>query len=137
MVSSRNNQQGFSVVMAVFIIVVLGMLAAAMIKFLAAGSESVAREIISARALMAADSGAQRTLNAIFPPGGVTDTSACGLNNYTFNGLEGCSNVAVAVTCNFVTVDAVNYFTIRSEGRCGPLSDQAVRVVEVQAKDGF
>ncbi|MCP3908395.1 MAG: hypothetical protein GY712_10320 [Oceanicoccus sp.] len=138
MVASRKKQQGFSVVMAVFIIVVLGMLAAAMIKFLSAGAESVAREIISARALMAAESGAQRKLNEIFPPGGATDTSRCVADTpYTFGGIEGCSNTSVSVACQFAVVDSVNYFTVNSTGRCGPLSEQAVRIVEVQAKDGF
>ena len=89
---------------------------------------------------MAAESGAQRKLNEIFSPGGVVNTGACAaFPPYTFgvNGIEGCSNTSVNVTCNFVTVDAVNYFTIRSEGSCGPLGDQAFRIIEVQAKDGL
>ena len=103
-----------------------------------AGAESVAREIISARALMAAESGAQRKLNEIFPPGGATDTSRCVADTpYTFGGIEGCSNTSVSVACQFAVVDSVNYFTVNSTGRCGPLSEQAVRIVEVQAKDGF
>lgn len=136
---THKKHQGFSVIMAVFIIVVLSMLAAAMLKITSAGSESVAREIISARALMAAESGAQWKLNKIFPPGGVTDRDEC-LNPTpypSFGGLEGCSNVSVEVTCTVVTVPPVNYFTITSQGSCGPIGDAAVRVVEVQARDGL
>ncbi len=138
--TSRKNQQGFSVIMAVFVIVVLGALAAAMIKFLSAGAETVAREIISARALMAAESGAQAKLNEIFPPGQATAVGACDPVNpsiYNLNALEGCSNPRAVVACTPIYVDPVNYFTITSTGNCGPLNDRAARVVEVQAKDGF
>jgi MSHA biogenesis protein MshP len=125
--------------MAIFILVVLSMLAAAMISIMAAGTDSVAREVLSARALMAAESGAQRNLNEIFTPGAAVDTAGCqAAKSYSgFAGLVGCSNVSVVVDCNFVTVNTVNYFTLTSVGRCGPVSDQAVRVIEVQAKDGL
>ncbi|ARN73583.1 pilus assembly FimT family protein [Oceanicoccus sagamiensis] len=143
MATTPKKQQGFSVIMAIFIIVVLGALAAAMLSFLAAGSESVAREIVSARALMAAESGAQRKLNEVFPPaGGTVLAGVCvdgPADNWDFgsNGLEGCSNTLASVTCRSVNVRGVNYIYIRSVGQCGPLADQAVRIVEVQARDGF
>ena len=87
---------------------------------------------------MAAESGAQRNLNEIFTPGAVVNTVECQTARaYSgLAGLAGCSNISVTVDCSFVTVNAVNYFTLTSEGRCGPVADQAVRVVEVQAKDG-
>jgi MSHA biogenesis protein MshP len=128
--------QGFSIIMAVFILVVLSLLAAAMMSIMSAGSDSVAREVLSSRAFMAAQSGAERKLSEIFPASAPINTAQCQATTYTdFNGLAGCSNASVVVQCNIVTVNAVNYFTVTSEGRCGPNAEPAVRVVEVQAKD--
>ena len=132
----RGRQQGVSLIMAIFIIVVLSLLGAVMIKLLKTGAGSIAREVISTRALLAAESGAQRQLVAIFPPGSSnSNTAACQLGvNYTMAALISCNNVVV--DCEYVTVDGTNYFTITSTGRCGPVGEEAVRIVEVQAKDG-
>jgi MSHA biogenesis protein MshP len=141
MTVTAKSEQGFSIIMAVFILVVLGLLAAAMLSIMSAGADSVAREVLSSRALMAAKSGAERKLNEIFPPGAAANPSACQTSPATtyadFTGLVGCSNVSVVVDCTFVTVNAVSYFTVTSEGRCGPTSEPAVRIVELQAKDSI
>lgn len=137
----QNRQRGVSLILALFIIVVLSMLGAVMIRILLTGAETVAREVISTRAFFAAESGAQRQLNAIFPPGAAMDLSACAnanntprTNTYTMGGLLACSDVSVS--CQYLQVEGTYYFNISSTGRCGPASDQAVRVVDVQAKEG-
>ena len=146
----QRRQRGASLLMAVFIIVVLALLAAAMMNILAGGTDSVAREVISTRALFAAESGAQRKLNEIFPPGSSASVStACAAiagaansqltrynaaNGNAFVGLTGCSDVSVS--CYYLLIDTVNYYFINSVGTCGPNGEPAVRVVEVQAKDG-
>ena len=121
--------------LALFILVVLSMLGAAMMNLLSASSDSVAREVASTRALMAANSGAERNLSAILPPGGSTDTSQCvsSTTSYGAMGLTGCSDVSVR--CELTAEAGVNYFMITSTGSCGPSGDEAVRVVRVQAKD--
>ena len=141
MIVGKRSQQGLSLVLAIFILVVLSLLGAALINILNVGTESVAREVISTRALFAAESGAQRQLNAIFPPGAATSTGQCAAsagavrtNSFTLSGLVGC-NSSVAVQCSYITIDGVNYFTIVSTGNCGPPNEPSVRVVEVQAKD--
>jgi MSHA biogenesis protein MshP len=123
------RQSGASLVIATFVLVVLGLLAAVMINLLSAGSESVAREVLSTRALFTAESGAQAKLNQIFVGGG-----NCTTTDPAITGIAGCS--ASIVACSSVLVNGVNYYTISSEGRCGPASEQAVRIIEVQAKDG-
>ncbi len=136
--TDAKKERGFSIVMALFILVVLALLAAAMLSIMSAGADSVAREVISARALLAAESGAERKLSEIFPPGGAVNVAACqnspGTTYGSFAGLTACSNVSVVVDCSVVTVNGENYFTLTSEGRCGPASDPAVRIVEVQAR---
>ncbi len=138
-IASR-KQQGLSLVLAIFVLVILSMLSAAMFNIMASGSDSVAREVVSARALFAAESGAQRQLNAILPPGGAVVTGSCSgavgtprTNTFTMGGLIGCNDVVVV--CEYVSIEAVNYFSITSTGRCGPAGDGAVRIIEVQARD--
>ena len=130
-----HKQSGISLVLALFILVVLSMLGAAMMNLLSVNSDSVAREVASTRALMAANSGAERNLSAILPPGGATNTSQCvaASTSYGAMGLMGCSDVSV--TCELTTEAGVNYFMITSTGSCGPSGDEATRVVRVQAKD--
>ncbi len=137
---ARSKQHGLSLVLAIFVLVVLSLLAAAMFNLMASGADSVAREVLSARALFAADSGAQRQLNEIFPPAGAAVPANCAsaaqtprTNTFTMGGLTGCNNVVVV--CDYVLIDTVNYFSITSTGSCGPAGDDAVRVIEVQAKD--
>jgi MSHA biogenesis protein MshP len=146
-IARRKKQCGASLMMAIFILVVLSLLGVAMIRILAVGTDVVAREVVSARALLAAESGAQKKLSEIFPPGAVgSNTALCasapgvvGLHTYTgavgeLAGISGCSSLRVEVSCSYVLVGVVNYFTIKSRGRCGPTSDPAVRIIEVQAK---
>lgn len=128
----RKQQSGMSLVLAIFVLVVMSLLGAAMVNILRSGSDSVAREVISSRALMAAESGAQRLLNEIFPPGGAVLTANCRDKTYVMNGLFACNTVDVS--CQVLTIDSVNYFTLSSTGRCGPLGDESIRVIQVQAK---
>jgi MSHA biogenesis protein MshP len=132
----RTAQQGVSLILAIFIIVGLSLLGAAMMNLSKTGADTVAREVISTRALLAAESGAQRLLNEIFPPGSSTaNTAPCFAPPlYTWEGLTGCENVKVDLDCQSISVDGVNYFTVTSTGHCGPVDDQAVRVVEIKAK---
>lgn len=138
----RSRQRGVSLVIALFILVVLALLGAAMINMLAGGADSAAREVISARALFVAESGAQRKLSEIFPPGTTSSVpGACTAENWSsadLGGIAGCGNLQVTIACSLAApAGADRYYTITSSGRCGPSGDAAVRVVEVQARDGL
>ena len=125
------KQQGLSLVMVIFIIVVLSMLGTAMLRIMAVSSDSVAREILSTRALHAAESGVQVKLNQIFIGG-----SGCSTGLPSLGGLQGCSvSIEQCRTLEVPLGSGQNYYSIISVGRCGPATDQAVRRVEVQAKD--
>lgn len=129
-------QSGVSLVLAIFIIVVLSLLAAAMLRTMSAGTENVAREVLSTRAFLSAESGAQMRLNELFM-GGVACTASCAapaVRNY--GGTTAWLNCSAQVSCcryNPGTGD--NYYKLESIGRCGPASDPAVRVVDVRARD--
>lgn len=141
-----HQQHGFSIPMAIFVMVVLAMLGTAMMRIVGQGQENIAREVVSMRALMAAESGAERGLQAVLEAG-----AACGgdLSNppasyadlfvwdFAGAGLAGCSaNVDCAQTLADNNLDGTPtpHYTIRSEGRCGPAGNQAARIIEVQAR---
>lgn len=143
-----NRQAGFSIPIAIFVLVVIGMLGAAMVNILNQGQESIAREILSMRAFMAAESGVERGLNEVLVGSGGALCAANNLNdtanfNTLFNwslsapGMTGC---AVSVTCGTEQLDAdgdgsnENYFAIRAAGECGPTNNRAHRIVQVQAR---
>lgn len=118
--------------MAIFILVVVGLLGASMASLLKNADESVAREVISTRALLAAESGAQRKIQQLFPTSGAADCSA--ISNLPLTG-AGFGSCFVDVTCVAVSPEGTDtYYTVTSIGRCETATDTAVRVVEVQAR---
>ena len=87
------------------------------------------------RALLAAQSGADRKLHDIFQPiPGSCDGTGEDLSFTPFANL-GCADVRVTCTAIQSPAGSGNFFyTITSVGRCGPAGDQAVRTVQVQAR---
>ncbi|MCH1487552.1 MAG: hypothetical protein L7S59_01125 [Pseudomonadales bacterium] len=145
--TKRSNQHGFSIPAAIFILVLVSLLGTAMINILNQGQQSIAREVISIRALMAAESGAERALHIVLEDSPASCTGNFSNPPTSFNallsdwnptvaGLDGCT---VNITCGVVAVDSdddgttEDYFTLRSSGACGPISDRAFRSVQVQA----
>jgi len=145
---SLTRQRGFSIPIALFVLVVVAMLGAAMQKILSEGEQSIAREVLSMRALMAAESGIERGLNQVLE---INSASCTGnLNNPPTSlsplisawslSIAGMSSCDVNVSCGVVTHDSdgdgtlESYYTLRSSGQCGPAADRAFRLVEVQAR---
>lgn len=135
----KRGQQGLSLILVVFSILLLSVLGGAMVQLMTVSSDSVAREVLSARAFMAAESGAQRLLSDIWQNGPAACTVTAGVRQIhplTFSGLPSCSDVSV--DCVYVQVPAATgslYYTVISTGSCGPAGDGATRVIEVQARD--
>lgn len=118
--------------MAIFVLVVVGLLGAGMVSLLKNADESVAREVISTRALLAAESGAQRKIQQLFPVSGAADCSAITNAPLTAPGFGNC---LVDVACAAVSPEGTDtYYTVTSTGRCNTATDTAVRVIEVQAR---
>lgn len=125
------RQHGFSLPLALFIIVVLGALSVVMYRVLSIGQSSVAQEVLATRALMAADSGAQAMMMQLFPAAGGGSGAAFNWT-HTGSGLAGCSS---EVSSNAVTSAGITLFTVTSIGRCTAGSLQARRTVTVQARE--
>lgn len=135
----KRGQQGLSLLLVVFSILLLAVLGGAMVQLMTVSSDSVAREVLSARAFMAAESGAQRLLSDIWQSGPAACTTTAGVRQthaLAFSGLPSCRTISV--DCVYVQVPASTgsfFYTLISSGSCGPAGDAATRVIEVQARD--
>jgi len=131
------SQRGFLIPLALFILVVMGLLALTISRTSMQTQTSAVQEIMSVQAFYAAESGAQRGMQRLFLNADTSRTSVNGRcaswnQTYTFTseGLQACS---AQVSCNFIT-DAGNirsFYTITSIGRCGVDQYRAERTVQV------
>lgn len=122
-----HRQSGISLILVIFVLIVLGLLAAVMVRMSAISGDSVAREVVSTRALLAAESGAQRQMNLVFSGG------ACANGTLSFPIFSDCEDVDIS--CEAINdVDSHVYYLISSTATCGPIDQRAVRKVELQAR---
>lgn len=141
------SQRGSAILIALFVIVIMALLAAAMGRFLVDSSEKHTVEVRGVRALMAAQSGLEIALYRLYPSGQWQGQQCAASTSLSFTdaGLTGCQAI---VTCNKVSVSAAGAtqtaYDFSSEGRCGdpetnsgPNPDFAVsRTLVAQTFDG-
>ncbi len=122
--------KGISLFLSLFILVVLGLLAAALFRMNTIGETSVARETLSIRAFFAAESGLQSNAMQLFPLAGV---GACNnqVINFAANGLTGCN---ATVTCSGFLSDGEQHYIVSSTGQCGTGDSTASRTLEAMFK---
>jgi len=124
------TQRGLGLIAALFLIVVVALLVAGILSLVRTSGQSFAQNVKAQRALMAAESGAQLSLNRLYAPLGVgacTNTTW----NFTQPGLESC--VAV-VACSAENVNTDTYYTLESHGHCESGSEIAERRVILRSK---
>lgn len=141
------SQRGSAILIALFVIVIMALLAAAMGRFLVDSAEKHTVEVRGVRALMAAQSGLEIALYRLYPNGQWQGQQCAASTSLSFTdaGLIGCQAI---VTCNKVSVSAAGAtqtaYDFSSEGRCGdpetnsgPNPDFAVsRTLVAQTFDG-
>ena len=140
--------------LAIFIIVVMGIFALVISRNTIQSSTSAALEAISTQTFYAAESGAQRGMQALFFPDPSlrqqVDNRCVGLNathTFTVSGLKNCSAVvtctcsygdntscAPSVGANYTSPAAVSrttsYYTVTSVATCGSGTLRAVRTID-------
>jgi MSHA biogenesis protein MshP len=130
-----NQQAGSALVIAIFVIVVLSVLGAALVKMLESSQESVAYEVLGTRAYTAAQSGLQWQLAEVFP---LSDSpSACDdiVNALpSFDNTLGLAQCNVSVSCDDFVHDTIRYYTITSTGECAIGSELTSRKIAVEAR---
>ena len=131
---SIKTQQGSSLVIAIFIIVVMALLGATLLKMVMTNEEDYAYEVLGTRAYNAAQTGLQWKLQQIFPLNTNPNVGACTDDGLALTTVEGLNQCSAIVTCTAITHDSVNYFTVTSVGQCNINGETTSRMVEVQAK---
>ncbi|MGL4205502.1 MAG: MSHA biogenesis protein MshP [Aeromonadaceae bacterium] len=153
----RPSQSGSAVLIALFVIVIVGLLAAALSRLLLDASEKVTVEVLGVRALMAAQSGLEQGLYQLYPNGSwqaaLPDTngkSGCARVSTTLlAGNEGLSGCSVTIACSALTLSsgALTSYRLTSSGLCnggGSLNDSGnsnpdftvSRTLQAEAFDG-
>ena len=136
MFRSALRQQGLGLVSAIFLIVVVAVIVAAITRMVRSSSEVFAQDVVSHRAFLAAETGSQLGLNRLFAPAGVGscsswswDLSAFGLAQQL--GIPRCS---ATVSCRSELVGGESTFTLESAGRCDVGVHVSERSVLVRAQ---
>jgi len=140
-----HKQAGFSLPVAVFIVVIMALLAAAIVQLSSRNNLSSAQEVFSVRAFYAAESGASWAMSQLFfNSTGSADKDFSDLScnasvdvaTLTFAppGLAGCRAV---LTCNAEEVGTTGYYQVVSTGSCGSGQVQATRVVAVGGRNAL
>lgn len=122
---------GFGLPLALFILIILGLLAAALYRVNATSVMQSAQEVVSARAFLAAESGAQSMMMSVFP---TTGASVCSNRSIDFT-TSGLNNCKATLICTVITVNAIDYYDITSTGRCALGTVSAERRLAVQARE--
>ncbi|MFT5815055.1 MAG: MSHA biogenesis protein MshP [Psychroserpens sp.] len=132
-----NQQAGSALVIAIFVIIVLSVLGAALVKMLDSSTESVAYEVLGTRAYTAAVSGLQWQLAEVFPLNG--PAIACKLPadidsaTPSFNNTLGLAQCNVSVSCTDFERDGIRYYSITGTGTCNIDSELTSRKIAVEA----
>jgi MSHA biogenesis protein MshP len=126
---SPKRQRGIGLIAAIFLIVVVASLAVGVASLVRTGAAGYVQGILAYKAFLAADSGAQLSLNRVFAPQGAP---SCSNRVYPFSmpGLEGCQ---ATVTCSAITVSGVLRYDLESHGRCTTGTESAERRIAVRA----
>jgi MSHA biogenesis protein MshP len=130
------KQKGSAIVIAIFVIVVMALLGAGLLKILSSSAESVAYEVIGTRAYAAAQTGAQWQLLEVFPHDTGTRTACKGsIVEPDFSNVEGLKGCYATVTCDDGGVfDGITYYIIESKGQCSVGSVITSRTVKLEAR---
>ncbi|MGF1685806.1 MshP protein [Photobacterium japonica] len=135
---SYRRQRGSALIVAIFLITVMGLLAAAMIRIDSTSQTTTTHEVFATRAWYAAHSGNEYVLSQLFPLGR-HDADATACKTYTLS--------AAAFSCQQVTVtcQAMEYqngagqtahrYQLESTATCGTGALATTRVQEVWAKE--
>ncbi|MBR9728776.1 MSHA biogenesis protein MshP [Shewanella intestini] len=140
---SSKTQQGSALIIGIFVIIVMFLLAASLLRIVDDADESFSMEVWGARAFNSANSGADAALAQLFPVNGVPQDCSSVSTSWTPPNSVGFHGCSVTISCKMVTVGTRSQFTINSNASCetgGCGSDSTTdclrvnRQVEVEAR---
>jgi MSHA biogenesis protein MshP len=131
---TKNNQLGFGLPSALFLILVMILLVAGLNQINEINASAYGREWLSMRAFYAAESGAQAA--AVYALNSSQTMPTC--NSTFIDGLDltetGLSQCSVDVTCSEQIVDGQVYYTFTSNASCGSGADTGNRVIQTRLR---
>ena len=131
--SGLDQQKGSSLLIAIFIMVIVSLLGTALLKMISSSASTIAYQVMGTRALAAANTGAERRLNELFPLGDSLTGQRCGettIYDDTGGTTTGLSHCSITTQCmDFQQFDVI-YYHIESTGTC----KLASRTIIVKAK---
>lgn len=133
-----NRQQGSMIVTALFVIVVVSLLAVALINIISASSNTTLHQVYGLRAKQAAHAGIQNLLFTSFPVDGSAvscNTNAVSPNSFSsVTGLSACKYQSSCTTeiISFNNIDRL-YFKFTSTGSCEINTNVVSRTLSVDA----
>ena len=130
--SRFNSQKGSALIMVLFVIVVLGSLAIFGLRNVERSSDALMYEVIGTRADMAARSGAQLDISALYQTEGQGSCQTGIAQTYTFSG-EGLNRCRAEVSCVVLGINKTDQkiYRLESEGFCSVGTQAIKRVIEV------
>lgn len=144
---SFQKQNGAALAVAVFIIVVMGLIGMAMVRILGDSSQAIVSEVYGTRAQAAARTGAELFLTELFPHDSPVATTLCPARTslappevspeqtFTISGLAGCSVTVYCDRADFTTPHSGTHFRIISEGQCQVGESAYSKVLMLEASD--
>lgn len=126
----HTQEQGSSLVIALFVIIILTMLGSVLMKMISTSSETVSQEILGTRAYMAANSAMQGELQLLFPLNVAIQTYCStpivdkeyALKTDEGDDIPGLYDCKAFTSCTLYYADTdndVNYYRLTSTGTCG------------------
>ncbi|WP_394129338.1 MSHA biogenesis protein MshP [Shewanella maritima] len=113
------RQRGSALVIGIFIIIVMFLLAASLIRIVEDGDEAFSMEVWGTRALFAANSGADAALAQLFPLSGAVNDCSSVSGSWTPPVNEvGFHSCLVNISCTPTQVGSVTQFRITSTATC-------------------
>jgi len=136
--SVKSKQQGSALVIAIFVIIVLSVLGAALVKMLESSQAGVAYEVLGTRAYTAAQSGLQWQLGQVFPLNGAAIACQSPVDidrdKPRFTDVPGLAQCSIKVRCTDFERDSIKYYVVSSTGECTLDGEVTSRTLEVDAR---
>ncbi|MDX1706299.1 MSHA biogenesis protein MshP [Pseudidiomarina sp.] len=132
--TSPARQRGSALVVAIFIIVVMSLLASALFGLFSSSSSATVANVGGTRANFAAQSAVQEALLKLFPvAGGAADCSTTTVT-FTEPGVDNCN---ATVTCTSFTLDELDatHYRLQASGSCDIGTETYSRQLLTEATD--
>ncbi len=129
------RQQGSMLILGIFVLTVMFALAAALINISRRGHDAINQEVLGARALFAAGSGADAALARLFPAAGGSGTCAPSDTWPVPANAVSIRECQVTRTCKSFTFNNEIQYRVTSRAVCRAGSIRVSRGVEVIARD--